>query len=67
MRFAWENWSSRGTSDLGPSGPGQLVDTAGPRTHAPLSRDSWLIPRVLGHGPESPGELIEPVSPQTRA
>ena len=45
----------RGLRDTGPSGPGMLVDTAGPGTWSRVARDSWLTPRALGTRPESPG------------
>ena len=45
----------RGTSLPGPSRPGQLVDTSGPRTQLRVARESCSTPQVLGAGPESPG------------
>ena len=50
-----------------PSGPGQLVDTTGPRTQARVTRDSCLTPQALGTGPSCPRKLVDPAGPRTRA
>ena len=44
-----------GTSDTGPSHPVQLIDTAGTRTQARVSRDFWSNPHSLRPGRESSG------------
>ena len=41
---------------MGPSHPGQLIDSAGNRTLAQVARDFWSNPRCHGLGPESPGK-----------
>ena len=44
-----------------PSLTGQLGDTAGNRTLARVTRESWLTPRALGHWLESPGTAGRPL------
>ena len=46
---------SCGASDKGPSGPGQLVNPAFPRTQVRVTRDSWSTPRVFKQWPETRG------------
>ena len=45
----------RGPSDPGPSHPGELVDTTGPRTQLQVAQESCSNQQVLGSGPEYPG------------
>ena len=56
----------RGFSDLGPSRPGWMVDTADCRTWAGDPLDNCSKLRVLGHGPESPGTPGRPREPSDK-
>ncbi len=57
----------QGPSFTGPSLQAQLVEPAGPRNQARVSRDRWLIPQALGPGCMSPGDVVDPAGPQTHA
>ena len=55
----------RGLSEPGVSPPGQLVNTAGPRTLARVNRDSWRHRGLSEPGASPLGQLVDPASPQT--
>ena len=58
---------TRGPSDSSVSSPGQLVNTEGLRTEAPVTQDSWATRWALAHKCECPGELVESACPRSWA
>ncbi|RKM63736.1 hypothetical protein C0215_19690, partial [Clostridioides difficile] len=54
-------------SDMSAIRPGGLGDTAGHRSWARGTRESWSTPRALGDRPDSPGELVDPAGRRERA
>ena len=53
----------RSTTGMGQSHQGQLVDTAGHRARAQVTRDWWSNPRALGPETELPGTFGRPRVP----
>ena len=43
--------------------PGELVEAAGPLTHARVAWENSLIPRTIGPGPERHGRAGRPCGP----
>ena len=56
-----------GPSDTGPIRPGELVDHAGPRTHAKVTKKFGRHHGISGTGRDRPGQLVDPTGPRTRA
>ena len=59
----WHSCSTPRPSGTVSSRPGQLVNTKGFRTRAPVARDCWLTPRTIRTGPELRGPAGGPRGP----